>query len=71
MKEITAYKCEDGVVFSDRNTAINHEFHIRRKKAIEEFWDRYGYSGMTADDAACLCLNNIAELENALSGGLS
>lgn len=65
-EEVTAYRTSDGTLFENPLDAAEHENEGKFSKEMGDFWDRYGYSGMTREDAEDICISNCSELYRIL-----
>lgn len=65
-KKIEAFVTSDGELFIDVQDATAHENNLARKRNVREFWEAYGWSGMTASDAESITLENFRELREIL-----
>lgn len=62
--KVTKYKANDGTIHDSVKDAESHELQT----ALNGFWGKYGYSGMSAQEASDITLSNVDELRKILNG---
>lgn len=66
MKEIKAYRTEDGQIFEDPVLAEKHEQAVRIAALLRAFWNKYlideDMEGSSPEDAALVCIEHWEEL---------
>ncbi len=61
-RKIESWQTSDGQLFEIADLARDHQKRIDLRDRVNEFWTRYGYSGMGDTTAADICLEHAEEL---------
>jgi hypothetical protein len=62
MKEVKAYKSDDGYLSEDRRKVAEHEKEKALKDFFQQFVDKFGYNDMDKGDIADMLYTNRNEL---------
>lgn len=62
MKEIKAFRTEDGKVFQNKIAATRHESNLAKRKTIESFVEKYCWSGMLKTDIKDVLFDHLDEI---------
>jgi DNA-binding transcriptional regulator YhcF (GntR family) len=68
IEEVKMFKTKDGKTFEIESDAVNHEEEVIIKEKLEEFVDKYFYSGISKFDITDILYENLDELIKIFKG---